>query len=346
MNRREFIRNGGLLGAGAALFAGQATAKAAAPSADAESLTFCLFADIHYYPGVFPHDTHEWLRRILNRALKEKAEFVIHLGDFTHRNQDAEAYIKMYNDFSLPTYHTIGNHENDGRNYEQVLRAYHMKCGYYFFDKKGFRFVVLDPNYFKLGDQFIHYANGNYFKALREGAYGPALPPDQVQWLKETVQASPYPCILMSHQSFERETDGVKNYQEVRDLINETNRRHPGRIPLVMNGHYHCDHLRILDGVIYFDVNSANYQWVNKPHNLYPEEVTKNHSLAKNTVMFNDPVSAIVTLTHDGGIRIKGQKSSLFMGVTREMTGNPRFDSMGRETTAVIQSIDLKLNHC
>ena len=342
MKRREFLRNAGLLGAGAALVTGSAVAKANPKSAE-DALTFCLFSDIHYYPGVFPHASHEWLQRILDRAVREKAEFVIHLGDFTHRDKDTEAYVKLYNNFSLPTYHTIGNHENDGRTYEQVLKAYGMKCGYYFFDRKGFRFIVLDPNYFKHGEAFVHYANGNYFKALREGAYGPALPPDQVKWLRETVESSPYPCVLMSHQSFERERDGVKNYQEVRDLINAANRRHPGRVLLVMNGHYHTDNLRILDGVVYFDVNSANYQWVEHPHKLYPKELLAKYSCAKHSVIYNDPISAIVTLTRDGGIKIEGQKSTLFMGVTQEMTGNPRFDCMGRETTAVIQSVDLKM---
>lgn len=345
MNRREFLRNSGLLGAGVALFAGQTTAGAANSSADSKGVTFCLFSDIHYYPGVFPHSTHQWLQRILDRALKEKAEFVIHLGDFTHRDTDTESYIKMYNEFSLPTYHTIGNHENDGRTYEQVLKAYHMKCGYYFFDKKGFRFIVLDPNYYKQGEKFIHYANGNYFQALSGGAYGPVLPPEQVQWLRKTVDQSPYPCILMSHQSFEREADGVKNYQEVRDLINHTNQKHPGRIPLVMNGHYHTDNIRILDGVVYFDVNSASYQWVDKAHSLYPKEIMKKYAQARHSIIYNDPISAIVTLTHDGGIKIDGQKSTLFKGVTSEMTGNPRFDCMGREITAIIQSVDLKLNH-
>ena len=53
IGRREFI------GAGAvSLFAGNLLAR---PAED--EVTFCAFADIHYYPGMFPHDTREWLER-------------------------------------------------------------------------------------------------------------------------------------------------------------------------------------------------------------------------------------------------------------------------------------------
>ena len=47
----------GFIGAGvASLFAGNLLAK---PAED--EVKFCAFADIHYFPGVFPHDTREWL---------------------------------------------------------------------------------------------------------------------------------------------------------------------------------------------------------------------------------------------------------------------------------------------
>ena len=53
----------------ASLFAGGLSAKP-----DADEVKFCAFADIHYYPGVFPHDTREWLERVLNRAENSKVE--------------------------------------------------------------------------------------------------------------------------------------------------------------------------------------------------------------------------------------------------------------------------------
>ena len=46
-----------------------------------------------------------------------------------------------------------------------------------------------------------------------------------------------------------------------------------------------------------------------------------------------------------GQIKIDGMQSSLFMGVTREMTGNSKFDAHSRPTTANVQSINLKMNY-
>jgi len=61
--------------------------------------------------------------------------------------------------------------------------------------------------------------------------------------------------------------------------------------------------------------------------------------------MFNDPVHAIITLSEDGQIKIDGMQSSLFMGVTREMTGNAKFDAHSRPTTANVQSVNLKMDY-
>ena len=59
IGRRAFI------GAGmASLLAGNLLAR---PAED--EVKFCAFADIHYYPGMFPHDTREWLERVLDRAV-------------------------------------------------------------------------------------------------------------------------------------------------------------------------------------------------------------------------------------------------------------------------------------
>ena len=88
IGRRAFI------GAGAATLlagaSGGAVRGARGVRGDGE-VKFCAFADIHYYPGVFPHDTREWLERVLNRAEKSKVDFIIHMGDFTHTPAAAES---------------------------------------------------------------------------------------------------------------------------------------------------------------------------------------------------------------------------------------------------------------
>ena len=68
----------------------------------------------------------------------------------------------------------------------------------------------------------------------------------------------------------------------------------------------------------------------------------KKYSAVRNTVVYNDPLHAIITL--EGNIiDIRGMKSSMFMGVTREMTDNAPFDAMGRPATPVVQSARITL---
>ena len=48
-------------------------------------LKVCVFADIHYDPGVSPNaEDMSFLERIMARAEKEECDMMIHLGDFVH----------------------------------------------------------------------------------------------------------------------------------------------------------------------------------------------------------------------------------------------------------------------
>ena len=110
-------------------------------------MKFLMFADLHYFPGVFMGGTWENLKEIQERALAEGCEFIIHAGDFCHGPSKVADYVKAYNDFEIPSYHCLGNHDTDHTPYEETLKYYNMPNGYYFFDQGGYRFIVCDPNY-------------------------------------------------------------------------------------------------------------------------------------------------------------------------------------------------------
>ena len=360
MNRQTGIGRRGFIGAGAAtLFAGSAfggsggrvssRAETAAgdsrPPVGGKEVKFCAFADIHYYPGVFPHDTREWLERILDRADKAKADLIIHMGDFTHTPAALKDYVDFYNDFRIKTYHTIGNHDDDGNSHEETLAAYRLECGHYFFDKGGFRFVVTDTNHCCMDGKFVHYSKGNYYAVHKKigGGSISRVSPEQLEWLKATIEGSPYPCIVTSHASYERE-DGSPDRAAVRKIFNDANAKHPGRVRLVINGHHHCDHVRILDNIVYLDLNSANYDWMVKTHTAYPEEDVKRWKHARHVIAWNDPISAIITINKDGHLKIEGQRSEFYRGVTPAMAGLP--PTNGRQCRLVtpnVQSLDLTM---
>ncbi len=280
---------------------------------------FTAFSDLHHHPAWFKSDAPERLTAIQARAEKDGAEFLIHMGDFCHDVRVAEGLIKQYNDFKIPGFHVFGNHEFDLNSYEGALKGYGLSSGYYYFDNNGFRFVVIDENYFSdFPGIFFHYSERNYFD---HPAGRDWINPEQIGWLRETILTSPYPCVLCSHATLEYE-GGIKNREAVLEIIRESQKL-PGRVMLCINGHYHRDHFSVLENVAYLDLNSATFDWIGNPHFLYPREWYDEYEEMGNMVVFKEPLSATITLDSDGTIDIAGTQGEFLCGICREMTNNP-----------------------
>ena len=330
----EVSRRGFIAGAAAAT---AVCGKAADGKVD--SVRFLAFADIHYCPGVFPHDSREWLERVLARANACKVDFVIHAGDFSHNPAKDSDYVQRYNDFAIPTYHTLGNHDTEGCTLAETLAAYRMKCGHYHFDRNGFRFVVLDTNYFREEDgRFVHFEGGNYRKVPSSRSW--TCSDEEYAWAEDVLKNSPFPCVVFMHQSCERERGGMPDWRRMRDLFQSVNSKHGGRVRLVVNGHHHTDGLRFIDGIPYLDLNSANYKYYAESHKLYPAAYRKAHTGASHVIAWEDPISAVITLDAEGRLKIEGEHSSFFMGISPEKAKFPQRD---RPITPVIQSVDLQI---
>ena len=343
MNRRDFLTAAAL--AAPSVFAESGKGESASP----RPLKVCVFSDLHYHPGRWTNtENTSFLEKIMARAEHERCDMMLHCGDFMHgvRTPEQKALLRLYNDFKIPGYHCLGNHDQDGNPYEETCDAYRMPDGHYTFDKGGFRFVIADPNYFcNEPGKFIHHGRGNYFRRVK-GSTINWIPPEQLEWLRATIVGSPYPCIVLSHQSFERGYGApVMNKKEVQAIFNEANAKKPGTVRLVMNGHLHIDHLRILDGILYWDVNSANYQYYAKKHDKYPKEYMETHRSAGNNIGWKEPLSAILTLWPSGRIKIDGSKSDWLFGVSPADAGYPECDQDGRETHPIIQSADMAFNY-
>lgn len=302
-------------------------------------LTFSVFADLHYEPTAFYSRAEEKLAAIQQRAKECGSAFIIHAGDLTHGPSMHMDFVGSYLDFSIPSYSCLGNHDSDNTAFAETLKAYRMPNDYYYFDCNGFRIVVLNLNYYEQDGAYIPYSLGNYYKTT--GSVG-MMPPAELAWLKETLEQSPYPCVLISHQSIER-PDGIINAGEVLDLIDEINSRHKNRVMLVINGHYHTDYIRLRNQVVYLDLNAASYHWIDAEHHFYPEEMEKQYCCLPHTINVNEPIHAVITLTDEGEVQIDGMQGSFFMGVTREMTDAPNFDKAGRAATPNVSSAHIKL---
>ncbi len=302
-------------------------------------MKFSVFSDLHHAPGTFLKGTEEDLEFIQRRAEENNVSFIIHAGDFCHGEADNTEFINKYNNFHIPSYHCLGNHDTDDTPLSEVLKLYNMPDDHYFFDCEGYRFIVFDPNYCLIDGEYIHYDMGNYFKTPEARDW---LPPSQIEWMRKTIEEAEGPCILISHGSLER-PDGIKNREDVLAMIREQNEKRPHAVLMVINGHYHRDSLRLIDNVLHFDLNSATYDWISGGHDHYPADVCAKAKLADHTIMYNDPIHAIITLVGTT-ITIDGMKSSFFMGIGREHTSRPYYDEAGRPAVPEVQSAKITIH--
>lgn len=287
------------------------------------SIKFTVFSDLHHHPAWYKSDAPERLKAIQERALKSNSEFLLHLGDFSHKPSACPELIRQYKEFQLPGYFVLGNHEFDIDSYETVLKTMGLENGYYFFDHGGFRFVIMDENWFRdFPGVYFHYSERNYFDHPGSRDW---MPPEEIEWVRKTVMSSPYPCILASHAAvtYAPNNSGIQCKKELEEIIRGSQGT-PGEVILCLNGHYHRSGMDIIDGVPRLDVNSATFNWVPVPHDLFPEkEWYQQYECVGNMVIYEKPVSAeieIDTLTRT--IKVTGMEGRFLHGVSTEASGN------------------------
>ena len=319
-------------------------------------MKFLMFSDLHYHPGVLYGPSRDTLHALQKRAEEAGCDFIIHAGDFCYGPSKVADLVAEYNSFHIPSYHCLGNHDCDRTPYAEALKLYNLENGYYYFDCKGYRIIVLDTNYYKDGDSFVHYEFRSQFDHPQQLD---SLPPEELEWFFRTVKESPYPCLVISHASFERECVLAKDdaemiqlsheanasiyAQQIRDFVRQVNQETPHKVLMLMNGHHHKDFLRLIDNTLYWDVNTVCYEWIcDKAHDKFPEEICRAHTLANHTMVYNEPLSAVVTV-EGTTITIDGAETTAFMGVTRETNGDFVLDRSGRPSRPKIQSAKITL---
>ena len=285
---------------------------------------FTVFSDLHHHPAWYKTEAPERLAAIQKRALESGSEFLLHMGDFSHKPSACPELIRQYKEFQLPGYFVLGNHEFDIDSYETVLETMGMENGYYYFDHGGFRFVIMDENYFRdFPGVYFHYSERNYFDhpAARDW-----MPPEEIDWVRKTVMDSPYPCILASHAPVEYAPNpkaGIRCKDELIRIIRDSQGT-PGQIILCLNGHYHRSGMDVIDGVPRLDVNSASFNWIPNPHDLFPEkEWYQQYECIGNMVIYEKPVSAEVIIdTDEQTVEVIGMEGCFVHGISTEDSGN------------------------
>ena len=326
-----------------------------------EKIKFALFADLHYKENLYLVSVSD-MDKILKRASESCVDFIIHAGDFSNDYAGSPEITSRYlkNSYGLPAYGIYGNHEMEGvgncmqsvtpllNNREVVWGTRDEKIGdgsiaYFYFDVNGFRIVCTDTNYSYNEDKGEWQHNPPLsWGAPAENIKENSLAPTQIKWLENVLNDAAdknISCIIFSHESFSGVWSDSPDGETVRQLFRNANQRKKGTVLMAINGHLHTNHAKVIDGVLYFDVNTVkNGYWApSKKHygdlaaeiinyDEQGDEIGKTMTLlndlrqGSNTWFFDEPLSAIVTVSKSGEIEIEGAQTSWVGGIVPEVS--------------------------
>lgn len=250
-----------------------------------------MISDLHQ--DVMP-DGKARLEVFLEYMNQKQVDGLIQLGDFAVPSSENQELISLFNSFHPHAFHVLGNHDVDyGHSWEQCLQAYGMKSRYYSLEFKRIQLIVLDGN--------------DTGSPAHKGGYPSYVGPQQQEWLKDELEKTELPVLLISHQPIAG-IYTIDNALEMQDLLG----KYSDKILLAINGHAHVDQHLVVKGVNYLHINSASYYWVGKglAHESYPAEVHEKYPELAFTCPYSQSLFALLTLDLEKGeILLEGRKA-------------------------------------
>jgi len=270
------------------------------------TIKFGICTDVH---KDIMYDADDRLQEFISDMSEQQVDFIIELGDFCFPKPENNDFLKIWNSFTGPSYHVLGNHDMDISSKQVTIEYLDMKSNYYSFNMKGFHFVVLDPNNFIDSTVYVPYNNSNYYK--HAGTRG-IIPPEQLSWLHEDLAETEHPTIVFSHQSLYGKSTR-RNVAEVREILENANDKAGfTKVIACINGHTHSDKHTEINGIHYIQVNSMSYQWLGSDYaypDRYPEEINEKYPSLKYTAPYKDPLYAIVEIQKGDYIKTEGRQT-------------------------------------
>lgn len=278
----------------------------ALPGHGAERVKFVLFTDLHH--DLIP-ERPEALRGIVRAAEREKADFLIDLGDLAFPLPQNRVITRILDSAAVPVYHVLGNHDMDRTDKKTYMDFFGIEAPHYYFDKGKFRFIVLDTNFFLDKEGKEHpYENGNYYG----GAVREHVSAEQAEWLAGLLADRSKIVMIFSHAPLNDKYDEVGQYAYLHKIIKDA-RDGGTRIAAVVGGHNHSDSHYVIDGINYLQMNSVSYIWggeafTSREH--YPDSVYKKYPALQYCIPYAVPLHAVFTVDTRGNLVIEGMEGS------------------------------------
>lgn len=284
-SRRNFLKVAS--GSLAATLAGSGVSLGLTSAQKKHSLKVGLISDLHFCKRI--PDALDRFQVFLGAVKQEQPDYIVQMGDFCHFEKRSQPLMDVWNAYEGEKYHVLGNHDMDLGSKEDIMGMWGMEKRYYDFDHNGWKFIVVDMNHIKRGEQYIPYKKANFYvdRAMRTWP-----DPEQLEWLDKTLEATDKPVLIYTHQPF---ADSSKpQYTAILDVIkkHEVSRGQP-KVRAVIAGHQHSDWHKEVNGTHHVCINSASYKW------------SKSES---RPLMYEDTLYAFMEIKN-GKLSIKGQKT-------------------------------------
>lgn len=218
-----------------------------------------LIADLHF--GNLAPDGIERFKVFRQAVGRDLPHHVVQLGDFCFGEEPAKKLMEEWNAIEADRYHVLGNHDMDKDTKAEIQRFWGMEKRYYHFEQNGWRFVVLDMNHLKKGDEYIPYGNANFYvdPSMRTWA-----DQEQLAWLDKALAESTLPVLVYTHQPIGNRPDSPQQRPLLKIIKKHTSKPDRPKVRAVICGHEHEDWHREVDGVHHICINSASYLWKDK----------------------------------------------------------------------------------
>lgn len=258
------------------------------------TVRFGIMADVH---KDIMHDADQRVQAFIHAMTAVHPDFIIELGDFCQPTAKNRDFLNIWNSYPGDKYHVLGNHDMDGGFKRDSTVAFLQSPGrYYSFDKDGFHFVVLDGNDMDPSPN-------------RPAGYAHFFGKEQQEWLRKDLGRSKNPTVIFTHQPL---ISKKENSKEIISVLLESGRNNPaGKVIACFNGHNHADHIDKINDIWFIQINSMSNDWLGDRfvHKSYPDSIHAMYPYIQYTAPYKDPLWALVALSSDGKILIKGRKT-------------------------------------
>lgn len=213
-----------------------------------------LFTDCHYCNGGLgggrdAKASFDKTKIAMEEFKKQGVDICFCLGDLTDNAPEdtkktvSDSFVRitdLIRSYGIPYYLVPGNHDYLIVKADELTELIDFKIPPYTVKTDKCNFIVLDANYRSSMERFdiagVEWTDSN-------------LPPMQVEYLKNELEASDKDCIVLVHENLDPYVHPwhiIKNTDEVRNIIKES-----GKVRMVIQGHFHDGAERIIDSTPY-----------------------------------------------------------------------------------------------